>query len=148
MNDNLSIKEKNSYSEVLEVLKNMSIEDYEKIPKNIIEMFEEYSNKDYDFKYDYNKKFEEQNLSKDAKLILAILFRDYWALPEQKKVIIAKQNFDRMQVEKQKKHNYDELFKSKAREKQEELVENNSMIEYKDTFVKRIINKIKSIYRR
>ena len=42
MNDNLSIKEKNSYSEVLEVLKNMSIEDYEKIPKNIIEMFEEY----------------------------------------------------------------------------------------------------------
>lgn len=106
MYNTLSINESNSYSEVLEVLKNMSKEDYEKVPKEMIDMFEEYSNKDYEFVYDIEKNFEEQNISKDAKLILAILFRDYWATPEQKEKIIAKQNYDRLQMEKEKQVKY------------------------------------------
>ena len=94
MANTASLKEANSYSEVLEVLNHMVKEDYEKVPKNMIEMFERYSNKENKFKYDLSKEFEEQNLSKDAKLILAVLFRDYWATPTQREKILAKQKYD------------------------------------------------------
>ena len=150
MYNTLTMNEKNSYSEVLQVLKNMSKKDYEKVPKEMIDMFEEYSNKDCEFVYDIEKKFEEQNLSKDAKLILAILFRDYWATPEQRNIIIAKQKFDRMQMEKEKQTKYktEDLFKNKVINKEEIAIENVSMIEYKESFIKKIINKIKSIFLR
>ncbi len=37
---------------------------------------------------------------KRTKAIIAILFRDYWATPEQREKILAKQNYDRIQIEK------------------------------------------------
>ena len=81
----------NAYTEVLDILKYISKEDYEKIPKSKIKVFEENSNKNYSFKYDENKTLDEQNVSEIAKAIIAILFRDYWATKEQRYVIIKKQ---------------------------------------------------------
>ena len=77
MNSNVNIEYANAYSEVLEVLNHMSKEDYNKIPKDMLEMFQTNCNNEYQFRYDLNKEFEEQGISKRAKLILAILFRDY-----------------------------------------------------------------------
>ena len=88
MNSNVNIEYANAYSEVLEVLNNMSKEDYNKIPKDMLEMFKTNCNNEYQFRYDLNKKFEQQEISKRAKLILAILFRDYWATPYQKESIV------------------------------------------------------------
>ena len=81
----------NAYTEVLDILKYISKEDYEKIPKSKIKVFEENSNKNYSFTYDENKTLDEQNVSEIAKAIIAILFRDYWATKEQRYVIIKKQ---------------------------------------------------------
>ena len=53
----------NAYTEVLDILKYISKEDYEKIPKSKIKVFEENSNKNYSFKYDVDKTLEEQNIS-------------------------------------------------------------------------------------
>ena len=39
MNSNVNIEYANAYSEVLEVLNHMSKEDYNKIPKDMLEMF-------------------------------------------------------------------------------------------------------------
>ena len=91
----------NAYTEVLDILKYISKEDYEKIPKSKIKVFEENSNKNYSFTYDENKTLDEQNVSEIAKAIIAILFRDYWATKEQRYVIIKKQREARGEQEKQ-----------------------------------------------
>ena len=110
----VSVEYANAYSEVLEILKYISKEDYEKIPNSKIELFETNHNKEYIFKYNPNKTLDEQNVSKTAKAIIAILFRDYWATEIQKEKIITKQNYDRKQLEEKKKerYNYDNLFKN------------------------------------
>ena len=91
----------NAYTEVLDILKYISKEDYEKIPKSKIKVFEENSNKNYSFTYDENKTLDEQNVSEIAKAIIAILFRDYWATKEQRYVIIKKQHEIKEQKQKE-----------------------------------------------
>ena len=110
----ISIEYANAYSEVLEILRYISKEDYEKIPNSKIELFETNHNKDYKFKYNPNKTLDEQNVSKIAKAIIAILFRDYWATETQKEKIIKKQNYDRMKLEQEKRDRYnpDNLFEN------------------------------------
>ena len=126
----VSVKYANAYSEVLEILKYVSKEDYEKIPNSKIELFETNHNKEYVFKYNPNKTLDEQNVSKTAKAIIAIFFIDYWATEIQKEKIINKQNYDRMKLEEEKRTRYnpDNLFKNNEKkvimndvEKKEEL---------------------------
>ena len=91
----------NAYTEVLDILKYISKEDYEKIPKSKIKVFEENCNKNYNFTYDENKTLDEQNLSEITKVIIAILFRDYWATKEQRYIIIKKQQEIKDQKQKE-----------------------------------------------
>ena len=139
----------NAYSEVLEILKNISKEDYEKVPSEKIDLFEKNANKNYNFQYDTNLTLDEQNVSKRAKAIIAILFRDYWATPEQREKILAKQNYDRIQIEKnkQKQYNVDNIFKNK--ERKVETVENSvSMIEYKESIFSKIKKWFKQTFKK
>ena len=135
-----------AYSEVLEILKHISQEDYEKIPKSKIELYKENANKDYVFNYNPTKTLNEQNVSKIAKGIIAILFRDYWATPEQREKIIKKQNNDRIQIEKEKTKKYNpDVFKSKNKEevkiKALVNVERSKWYEKFFTFIKNIFGK-------
>lgn len=81
----IDVKYANAYKEVLEILKYISIEEYNKIPKIKIDIFEKYANKNYQFEYNPSLTLEEQNVSEGAQAIIGILFRDYWATAEQKK---------------------------------------------------------------
>ena len=150
----VDIEYANAYSEVLEILKYISKEDYEKIPNSKIELFETNHNKEYIFKYNPNKTLDEQNVSKTAKAIIAILFRDYWATELQKEKIIAKQNYDRMQLEEKKKERYnsDNLFKNNKKknildatdqEQKLDLIEINNIKWYKKVwkFITRFFSK-------
>lgn len=110
----VDIKYANAYTEVLEILKYISVEDYNKIPKNKIELFQTNANNDYHFTYTPEKTLNEQNVSKIAKGIIAILFRDYWATNIQKEKIIKKQNYDRHIIEESKiEFNPNDLVKRK-----------------------------------
>lgn len=137
----------NAYSEVLEILKYISKEDYEKIPNSKIEVFETNSNKEYIFNYDPNKTLEEQNVSKRARAIIGLLFRDYWATEEQKEKIIRKQNHDRQRLEENKKSLYDveKVFEQRS-PKVNEKQEIKKMVVYKETLFRKCINKIKSLF--
>lgn len=136
-----------AYSEVLEILKYIPTEDYNKIPKSKIELFENNADKEYKFKYNPNITLNEQNVSKRAKAIIAILFRDYWATEIQREKIIAKQKYDRFQMEKDKesKYNPDNLFKNKISKVETEITENTvAMVEYQES----IFTKIKNWFKR
>ena len=148
MFNNLSLEYSNAYNEVLEVLNNISEEDYNKIPKDIIKVFETYKNKNYVFEYDFSKDFKEQKLSKQAKLILANLYRDYWATEREREEIIKEQNLIRQKVEEEKRLKYDpDIFKNKRKiintEEIKTISDEISMVEPKKTLIQRILNKIK-----
>ena len=110
----VDIERANAYSEVLEILKYLTPEDYNKIPKEKIEVFETYANKEYTFNYDPDKTLQEQNVSKTARTIIGILFRDYWATEEQKEKIIKWQQQERVRIEneKQEKYKSEDIFKN------------------------------------
>lgn len=139
----VDIQYANAYTEVLEILKNISQEDYNKVPKEKINLFEQNANKEYIFDYDSTKTLEEQNVSKIARAIIAILFRDYWATDEQRDKIKAFQNNKRHQIEEENKQKYDtDIFKNRtniANESQSGQAENMQLVEYKENIFKRII---------
>ena len=104
-----------AYKEVMKILNFVPKESVEKIPRTMIDTFEAKMDKDYDFKVDINKSFEEQNLLEETKAIFANIFRDYWATPYQKERIKAKEKYDRQKIEyeKKKKYNTVDIFKNK-----------------------------------
>lgn len=137
----------NAYSEILGILKHISKEDYNKIPKEKIIFFQNNYNKEYNFTYDMNKTLDEQNVSKKAKTIIAILFRDYWATDAQREKIKAKEQYDRKikEEENREKYNPDNLFKKHREAKNvETITENNQIIPYKESIFRKIFNKIMS----
>lgn len=143
-----------AYSEVLEILKHIPIEDYNKIPKNEIELFETYANNDYTFNYDTNKTLEEQNVSDITKGIIILLFRNYWATEKQRNKIIAKQNYDRMKLEEKKKEKYntDNIFINKHKNSSIDILENKqekSLVKIDDMkWYKKIWRRIKNFFRK
>jgi len=136
-----------SCTEVLEILKHISKADYNKIPSEIVEALEEDKDSQYNFSYDVNKTLDEQNVSKQAKTIIGIFFRDYWATPEQRKYIINIQNIKRQEIddEKRKLYNPDKIFEKKYNSQ-----ENNSLIEVKKekNFIQKLIAKLKLLFKR
>ena len=134
-----------AYSEVLEILQHISTEDYEKIPKSKIELYKTNANKDYVFNYNPTKTLDEQNVSKIAKGIIAILFRDYWATPEQREKIIRKQNNDRIQIEMEKAKKYNpDVFKAN---KNKEEVKNKSLVKVeKQKWYEKVLVFIRNIF--
>ena len=106
--------------------------------------------KDYNFKIDPTKALEEQKLSKEAKAIIANIFKKYWATDYQKAKIIAKEKQDIAQIEKEKskKYNPDDIFKNRKQNISTAENSNNTVaiIEYKESILKKIINKIKLLF--
>ena len=127
----VDIKYANAYSEILEILKYLTPEDYEKIPKEKIEVFQTYANKDYNFNYDPDKTLQEQNVSKTARTIIGILFRDYWSTEEQRDKIVKFQQQERIRIEKEKQEKYksDDIFKNNNTAPQTEEV---ALVEVKE----------------
>lgn len=102
-----------AYKEVLEILKYISKEDYNKIPEKTIRAFEENADKNYQVSYNPNMTLVEQNISRKGRAVIAVLYRDYWASPEQREKILQKQRIERWRAEEEKRkmYNPDDLFK-------------------------------------
>lgn len=146
----ISMEYANAYTEVLEILKFIPKTDYNKIPQDMIKVFSDNQNKNYIFNYNPLQSLDDQNVSKKAKLIISILFRDYWAQDNQRAKILNKEKIDRMRFEeeKQEKYNVNNLFKNKQ-ENLQNSESNTSLIEVKEkNFLPKIIEKIINLFRK
>ena len=136
-----------AYKQVIEILKYAPQEIVDKIPQKMIKTFKTNMDDKYDFKIDISKSFEEQDVLEETKAILANIFRDYWATPEQKERILEKEKNDREIEEnlKREKYNPDDLFKKKQKviQQNEEIQSNFSVEIKKEKFYKKIINFMK-----
>ena len=158
------LKEENyakAYKEVFEILKYVSKEDLEKIPNTFMQMLQKKMDKNYDFTLNSNKEFEEQEMLRETKAILAYIYVNYWCDEKEKKIIknkfkndllkeeIAKQErFSNDVFKNVKKENVQNKANSKVKEenKVEENIDKLQIVPYaKKNFISKIIEKIKMI---
>lgn len=141
-----------AYREVIEILRYTAQEDVDKIPSEKIMLWLDNMKEDYDFKIDTEKTLSEQNISKEARAILANIFKQYWATDYQRERIEEKEKYDMEQLEKEKyeKYNPNDIFKNRKQNILQEEIESDSveMVEYKESIFKRITDKIKGIFNR
>ena len=101
---------------------------------------------DRTYKYDISvETFDGTTMLDETKAILTILFRDYWATEKQKAKIEAYENAARNELQEEEariKYNANDLFKNQNNIEKYEPVEETALVEYKESFVKKIINKI------
>ena len=139
-----------AYAEVLEILRYIPVEDYNKIPTEIIENMQLNMDKEYKYKVTNFDNFQEQEMLKETETILAVLFRDYWATEEQRKRILEKEKDDLklLEEEKRKIYNPDNIF-NKNRNTNVEIPGNNtniSLTEYKESFFTKLKEFILKIF--
>ena len=139
---------KNAYTEVYTILQELNKEEYNKIPPEVIEMIEANRNEDYEYELDDELELKDQPMLPETKAILFNLFRDYLATPEQKAKIIRMQNEARQKNELKKQQMYNtDVFANKPKENlAEDSNETMQIVEYEESFFKRILNKIKRFF--
>ena len=132
-------------TEIKCLLKYFPINYINKLPTKLLEMIYKNSDDKYNIEVDLKKDLKNQNISKKAKDMLAVLTYNYWSSENEKKDIIERlnENENTYQEKLREKYNPDSIFKD--RERKAEAVENsNAMIEYKET----IFIKIKNWFKR
>lgn len=137
-----------AYTELYEILKNISQNDLNKIPNEVLNMLDEKRDKEYEFKLQENTEFENQKLLRETKILLAILYRDYWATKEEKEKIIQKWKNDMIQYEEENKIKYNKLFKNKKEQIIKQKNNENLPIEVKkEKLFEKIISFIKKYFK-
>ena len=107
------------------------------------------ASKTYKPDLDHSKKIKDMQLKRKTKAILAIIYKKFWCNDDERKEFnnTLKENEIRYQAELREKYNPDNLFKKK--ELEVETVEQPvAMVEYKESIIKRFLNKIKKLFRR
>ena len=143
------INYKKALVEVDAVLSCLDYNEYKKIPANIIDAIE--NNKDEEYMYDYDEEleYEDWSLMPETKAILYNIFKKYLATEEQRKYLQQKERRENYKIESEKikKYNSENLFKKEKEVKKVEQEENNELIVKRDSSFKRILEKLKSIFR-
>ena len=102
----------------------------------------------YKINVDVKRNLQNQNLSKKARDILVVLKYNFWSNEDEKEELKKKlyENETKFQNELSEKYNTDNIFKNKdSNTKIETNTENVSMIEYKETWINKLMNKIQNI---
>ena len=141
-----------AYAEVLEVLKYVSLDDYNKIPKKFITFMEENCDENSTFTYNIAIPFEKQNLSNDTKNILAMLYRLFWASEEDKKRF---EYIDKKNIQKRKelneKYSPENVFKNRNNNMEANNADKkrNEIIEYKENnWIQKLFAKIRRFFKK
>ena len=109
-----------AYREVYEILKKVPEEDFKKIPKEVLLMLQIKMDKEYKYKLVNDLDFEKQKMLRETKILLAIIYRDFWATECERDRINKKVNYDVKKCEENKKEKYspDDIFKNAKRKKE------------------------------
>ncbi len=142
---------KKPVSEVIDILKHSEIEVTQKIPKKFIEFLTKNSDHDYIPDIDYSEENWENSIEEDAKVLIALIYRDYIMSEEEKEKV--KEEAEKQEQEIREKYNPDNLFKKnlkieneKSQDDTEQEVQKSLLIIKEEKWYERIINKIKEIF--
>ena len=140
-----------AYTEVLEILRYLPRNEYNKIAIERIKFFEANKDTSYKFKIDPDMPLDKQNISIEANSIIIVLFRDYFATENQKEKlnVILKQNEYKYQEDIRNKYNPDNIFKDRKNKNLNVIENTNLPIEVKENnFFTKFITYIKNLFRK
>lgn len=138
-----------AYTEVDKILDLMDEQFQRKIPKKLRSLIKKNKLSDYNVTINPNIPLKEQNISRKALSILAVLNYNYWCEGEDKKekLIEKYRNNEKVRQEKlREQYNPDNIFKNKTESINDNAkIENKQLIVYnkKDNLFTKLINKIK-----
>lgn len=143
----------NAYAEVYTILSYLDEEEFNKIPKEIIEVIETKRNMEYAYEINDELDLTNQPMLPETKALLFNLFRDYLSTPVQKEKIKRIQQEDRIKYEEKKKEEYGEVNIFERKEKteieiEEKIKETYPVIIKNENIFKKIISFIKNIFRK
>lgn len=147
----VSINTRQAYSEIDEFLGLLDDEQINKIPLKLREFFKKEKDSNYKKVINPNEPIKSQNLKEETLGLIALLNLQYWCEDEQEKERLKRayaQNERVYQEMLQIAFNPDDIFKKRTAniENKQEQMENTQMIEYKESFIKKLISKIKKIF--
>ncbi len=140
----ISINTRQAYSEIDEFLNIISVENKNKVPEYLRELFNKEKDENYIKGINPNIPIKEQALKEETLAIIAWLNLEYWCQDENEKKrlreIYAK-NEERYNELLQIAFNPNDVFKPK-----EQVKENVPIVKTEESKIKRIINKLKRIF--
>ena len=144
----------NAYKEVYEILKYVGEEERKAIPESFMNVVEAKMNKDYSYTYDETKEFKDQEMLLETRAIMGHIYLKYWADETEKSIIENKLKEDLKKADEAKREKYDpnNIFKSvkeEVEENKDEALEEEvkDLVEVKESFISKIINKIKEFFK-
>ncbi len=135
-------------AELLDLLKNTEDELINKVPTNLIDIWEKQVPEDYQSKNLLTEEdWENIELAQKTKALIGMVYRNYWCNAEERKLYdeILRKNEEKRQAELKEKYKEEDLYRP-VHQEGATVEEENEMIVYKDNILTRIINKIKDIF--
>ena len=139
--------------ELNEIIKHMSVELQNKIPKEVQEEFAKNIDKEYVFTYDENTSLEEQDIMPETQGLLSAIYNNYLCSEEEKKKWQEYDRFYNQKQQEQRQIEVKELFPKDVEEnpKKQRIIENKEntisqelvVVKEKNIFLK-MLDKIKS----
>ncbi len=140
---------KEGISQVLDILNHTDKNIVEKISKKFIEFLRENREIDYKANIDYSNKEWKNQINEDAKVILALIYRDFIVSDEERENLIKNEEAINKQYQKEisDKYSVDTLFKNSNKKVGENKEIPVSLIEVKEKkWYKNILDKILAFF--
>jgi len=131
-------------TDVLDVIKHLPEDTTNKIPQKLISFFESVSIESYKPEIDYSKGLDKIELKEKSKALLAMVYRNYICSNEERENFdkILFENEQKYQEELRGKYNPDKIFENNAENLVRENSDNVQLVEYKEKWYQKLINKI------
>lgn len=141
---------KRVYNEIYDIISHMESRLTNKIPKDFIKLIEQNRDENIKVNIDYSKSINEQELQRETRVVLSLIYRDYLCSEEERNALIEKdkKELESIEAELREKYNPDNLFKKAKVENTEEkdVNTNKDMIIYKENIIQKIFRKLKKIF--
>ncbi len=149
----MNIKTQRIYSEVYQVLLVLGNDYINKLPNKLLTTIEEKRDITYNPIIKDDIALSEQNIKKETLSVIALMHLNYWCESEEEKEEIKntlKQNEANYQDELKNKYNPNNVFENSKlieRDTIDNEKKQTALIEYKETIFRKIISKIKNIFK-
>lgn len=150
----MTLEYKQSLTELNTIIHYMDMEYLKKIPQKFINFISENMDSNYEPNISKNIPINEQTLKKDTRVLLSLLYRNYWCDEESKTELIKEDLLakDIYEKELREKYNPDNIFKNKKEQidniSTSQVQENvTSLVEYKEqTWYQKIFENIRNFF--
>ena len=140
------------YVDISIIINMMPIEMKEKISKSFINFIEKNKSNNYVSNINPKIPIREQNIRKETKEMLGIIYRDYLCSNEERNKLLKQEEQEIKQYEEELRQKYDpnDIFKNKQKEYNYEKEKANvAMVEYKkETLIEKILKFFKSRFKK